>query len=104
MSCFETRTKEQGCGRVVDQVKLEAWRRRLEGFKSSGLSLAAFCRRQNIGPTRLHYWSRKLREAGLGNSQADAIVRDPLGSGRGGAGLLGGVSADAERFWRAGSG
>ena len=58
--------------RVVDEVKLKAWRRRLADFESSGLSVAAFCRRENIGASRFYYWSGKVREAGAEDSQASA--------------------------------
>lgn len=84
-------------GRVVDQVKLEAWRKRLADFQSSGLSVAAFCRRENIGSTRFYYWSGKVREAGAEDSQAGAGTAGRAASGNGGASLLGDASLDAER-------
>ena len=45
--------------------KLGVWRQRLAKFNASGLSVAAFCRREDIAPTRFYYWSRRVREAGL---------------------------------------
>jgi len=89
-------------GRVVDQGKLKAWRRRLADFEASGLSVAAFCRRENVGPTRFYYWSGKVREAGVEDSQASSgsAGRAASGSGAasrsGAASLLGGESLDAE--------
>lgn len=77
--------------RVVDEVKLEAWRKRLVDFQASGLSVAAFCRRENIGPTRFYYWSGKVREAGAEDCQASAS-----GSGSA-ASLLGDESLGVEK-------
>lgn len=45
--------------------KLGVWRQRLAKFSASGLSVAAFCRREDIAPARFYYWSRRVREAGL---------------------------------------
>jgi transposase-like protein len=50
--------------RGVDQRKLLDWRLRLERFETSGLSVAAFCRKQKIAPTQFYYWTRRVREAG----------------------------------------
>lgn len=45
--------------------QLGGWRQRLAKFSASGLSVAAFCRREDIAPARFYYWSRRVREAGL---------------------------------------
>ena len=59
-------------GRVVDQRKLEVWRRRLADFEASGLSVAAFCRRENVGASRFYYWSGKVRDADAVGSKPSA--------------------------------
>lgn len=88
--------------RVVDQVKLEVWRKRLVEFQASGLSVAAFCRRENIGATRFYYWSGKVREAGAEDCQASASGNGRAASRSGaasgsGACLLGDESLGAEQ-------
>lgn len=47
-----------------DTEKLHAWRRRLANLKASGLSVAAFCRQEEITSASFYYWSRRVREAG----------------------------------------
>ena len=48
--------------RGLDFAKLDVWRKRLARFHASGLSVAAFCRLENIGATRFYYWSRRVNE------------------------------------------
>ncbi|CAN5448009.1 hypothetical protein BH11PLA2_BH11PLA2_40150 [soil metagenome] len=45
------------CG---NRERAEQWRRRLEGWRSSGLSLHAYAREQNLNYLSLRYWHRKL--------------------------------------------
>ena len=52
--------------RGLDFGKLEQWRRRLADFRSSGLTVAAFCRQASIAPARFYYWSRRVRECDQG--------------------------------------
>lgn len=65
--------------------KLGVWRQRLTKFSASGLTVAAFCRREDIAPARFYYWSRRVREAGLhiGPENRDIVSnhdRDPATS------------------------
>ena len=47
--------------RQVNQVLWDQWRRRMERQHASGLSIAEFCRRENIPRQGFHVWKRKLR-------------------------------------------
>ena len=47
--------------RKVNQVLWDQWRRRIERQHASGLSIAEFCRRENIPRQGFHVWKRKLR-------------------------------------------
>ena len=47
----------------LDVGELESWRRRLVEFRSSGLTIAAFCRQEQITQAKFYYWSRRVREA-----------------------------------------
>lgn len=49
--------------RGMDLGKLEAWRRRMAAFQSSGLTVVAFCRQEGIGTARFYYWARRVRAA-----------------------------------------
>lgn len=40
----------------------EHWRRNLARQQQSGLTAAAFCRREQIRPSALSWWARELRE------------------------------------------
>lgn len=50
--------------RNVDTVKLLEWQQRLRKLKNSGLSVAAFCRQEEISEATFYYWSRRVRESG----------------------------------------
>ena len=50
--------------RSVDTVKLLKWQQRLKKLKNSGLTVAAFCRQEEISATSFYYWSRRVKEAG----------------------------------------
>jgi hypothetical protein len=47
-------------GRGVDRGKLAAWRRRLARQEASGLTVAAFCRRERVSVSLWRYWQRKV--------------------------------------------
>lgn len=49
--------------RQVNQVLWDQWRRRIERQHASGLSIAEFCRRENVPRQGFHVWKRKLRHA-----------------------------------------
>jgi hypothetical protein len=47
--------------RKVDQVRWDRWRQRMESQLASGLSIAAFCRREGVSQPAFHAWKRRLR-------------------------------------------
>jgi transposase-like protein len=49
--------------RQVNQVHWDKWRQRIKGQRESGLSIAAFCRREDISAPGFYVWRRKLRQA-----------------------------------------
>jgi transposase-like protein len=49
--------------RKVNQVLWDQWRQRIERQRASGLSIAEFCRRENVPRQGFHVWRRKLRHA-----------------------------------------
>ena len=49
--------------RQVNQIRWDKWRQRIEGQRESGLSIAEFCRRENISTPGFYVWRRKLRQA-----------------------------------------
>jgi hypothetical protein len=46
-----------------DRVKFEEWRRRLARFDSAGLTVAEFCRREQVSLASYYYWSRRVEES-----------------------------------------
>ena len=60
--------------RQLNQALWDQWRQRLEGQRESGLSIAAFCRRENLSPHGFHAWRRKLREAVPGQHASRGAV------------------------------
>jgi len=64
--------------RKVNQVLWEQWRQRLERQRASGLSIAAFCRREAVSQAAFHAWKRKLR----GSASARHASREPAAARR----------------------
>ena len=62
--------------KIHERVKTKAdiWHDRIEAWKSSGLSMRGFCRREGIGLNGLRYWKDKLGGARARSS----LVRVPL--------------------------
>ncbi len=64
-------------GRGVDRRKLAAWRRRLARQEASGLTVAAFCRREQVSVSLWKYWQRQVvRETSVGSGTPP--VRPPM--------------------------
>ena len=63
--------------RKVNQVLWDQWRQRLEGQRESGLSIAAFCRKEGVSQAAFHAWKRRLRPctAGRPASREAAVAR-----------------------------
>jgi len=47
--------------RKVNQVLWDQWRQRIGKQRTSGLSVAAFCRKEGVPQAAFHRWKRKLR-------------------------------------------
>ena len=54
----------------VDAVKREEWRRRLERFASVDVSIAQFCRDEDVGTHNFHYWSKQLGRNSIRNGRS----------------------------------
>ena len=53
-------------GRVVDEGKWAAWRRRLARFQRGGQTVAAFCDAEDVSVPSFYQWKRKLAGAPAG--------------------------------------
>lgn len=72
--------------RPVDQDLWDQWRKRLERQRQSGLSIAEFCRREQVSPPAFYAWRRKFlasEPVGHVSRKMDATSR----SGRRAAGV-----------------
>ena len=49
--------------REANQVLRDQWRQRIKRQRESGLSIAEFCRRENISSHGFYVWRRNLRQA-----------------------------------------
>ena len=47
-------------GRARDERKEQQWRRRIDQWRTSGLSVRAFCARQGLSTTNFYNWRRVL--------------------------------------------
>lgn len=57
--------------------RVEGWRKHVEGWKRSGLSQDAYCRKNGISKSTLGHWKRRLeRDATAGNVQT--VVPVPI--------------------------
>ena len=63
--------------RQVNQVLWDQWRQRIKRQRESGLSIAEFCRRENISAHGFYVWRRNLRETSLRRREprADSQLR-----------------------------
>jgi transposase-like protein len=61
--------------RRVNQVLWDQWRQRLERQRASGLSIAEFCRKENVPPHRLYVWKRKFRHSKPARHAAGGATR-----------------------------
>jgi hypothetical protein len=48
--------------RSVNQVRWDQWRQVIARQRASGLSVAEFCRKDNVSRQGFHVWNRKLRQ------------------------------------------
>ena len=62
--------------RGLDLGKLAAWQQRMAAFRSSGLTVAAFCRREEIAPARFYYWARRVRSASTDDRPQRSVKAD----------------------------
>jgi len=59
-----------------DLQKEALWRKRLADQAGSGLSIAAWCRRNAVAGSLFHFWKRTIARRGGGNSEAK--TRSPV--------------------------
>jgi transposase-like protein len=69
--------------REVNQVLWDQWRQRIKRQRESGLSIAEFCRRENISSHSFYVWRRNLRQAASNRHKlrADAKLQRPRRQG-----------------------
>ena len=48
-------------GRMRDEQKERQWRRWIDQWRASGLSVQAFCARHDLAPARFYHWRRVLQ-------------------------------------------
>ena len=58
-------------GRSRDERKEQQWRRRIEQWRSSGLSVRTFCARHGLATASFYNWRRVLQRRGV----HDALVQ-----------------------------
>ena len=65
--------------RPADPRKSASWRRRLQRFTASGMSVSKFCDREGVSVAAFHYWRGKLRPSQPEQaSPAAAMVFQPV--------------------------
>lgn len=50
-------------GKRIDGVKHEQWRKRFAKYDSSSLTVAEFCRREEVSEASFYYWAKRIRES-----------------------------------------
>lgn len=61
--------------RQVNQVLWDQWRQRIDRQRTSGLSIAEFCRQERLSPHGFYIWRRKLRRTTSSPPKAAVIRR-----------------------------
>ena len=71
-------------GRVRDEQKEHQWRRRIDQWRASGLSVRAFCARHGLATASFYHWRRMLQRRAAGEPAfvpvqvvADAVPTQP---------------------------
>jgi transposase len=57
--------------RSVDGAKRQAWQERLRRYERSGLTIAAFCRRERVSQAAFYYWRKRLGGAEAASEMPD---------------------------------
>jgi hypothetical protein len=60
---------------AVNQALWDQWRQRIERQRESGLSIAEFCRREQVSSHRFHIWKRKLRHRMSARHGSDEVTK-----------------------------
>ena len=61
--------------RAVNQALWDQWRQRIARQRESGLSIAEFCRREQVSSHRFHIWKRKLRHRTSARHGSDEVAK-----------------------------
>ena len=69
--------------RKLNQALWDQWRQRLARQRESGLSIAAFCRREGVSQASFHAWRRKLRTSASMQPSREAATRRSFETPRG---------------------
>jgi hypothetical protein len=72
-----------GCpimARKVNQALWDQWRQRIGRQRASGLSVAAFCRKEDLSQAAFHRWKRKLRPRRTAGRSSTAARRPSPGA------------------------
>lgn len=80
-------------GRSVDGRKWAAWRRRLERFERSHVSVARFCRAEGVSTASFYQWRRKITAS---TADAAGAVSSPDEKAFAAVRLVGSVALVAE--------
>ena len=65
-------------GKPRDPCKEQLWRRRLELWQSSGLTVAAFCARHGLATPSFYAWRRQLRQRDAATFVPVQVLPDEL--------------------------
>ena len=66
-------------GKPLDSGKVQRWRQLIERWQHSGLSVRAFCQRQQLAIPSFYTWRRRLRrDDGLANHETTAVTFLPV--------------------------
>lgn len=56
-------------GRSINPAVWKQWRERLRRFKSSGLTVAAYCRAEGVSTARFYQWRKTFGDRSVSNDQ-----------------------------------
>jgi hypothetical protein len=69
-----------GAREVGQEARRGEWRMRLERFRASGISVMAFCARENVSVASYYYWARLIREEVAREQRGRASSSGPVTS------------------------
>lgn len=63
--------------RITHQIRLTGWAARIQDCRSSGMTVKAWCSRNDVGEKQFYYWQRRVRQAAFNDIHESTVQNQP---------------------------